>query len=169
MQAVADEAGVHVQTIYLAYRTKVALLEAAATRLVAGDEEPARHPSERRWAREIADEPDLRTKLKLYVGHIAEVAPRITALVDALRTTAPAEPDVAAFLAHMEMGRREGPYHLLGPLDGWRAGLTPDRIADVVSTLASPDTLRWLTERCGWEQAAAEAWISQVLERELLP
>src|SRR6478736_5802678 len=51
MQAVADEAEVHVQTIYLAYRTKPALLAACAARLVAGEEDPSTHPGERRWAR----------------------------------------------------------------------------------------------------------------------
>ncbi len=51
MQAIADEAGVHVQTIYLAYSTKAAVLAAAAARLVAGKDDPATHPSERAWVR----------------------------------------------------------------------------------------------------------------------
>src|SRR4029077_8936114 len=67
MQAVADEAGVHVQTIYLAYRTKPALLAACAARLVAGEEDPSTHPGERRWAREVAAAPDPRAKLARYV------------------------------------------------------------------------------------------------------
>jgi AcrR family transcriptional regulator len=53
MQAIADAAGVHVQTIYLAYHTKAAVLAACAARLVAGDEDPTTHPSQRRWVREI--------------------------------------------------------------------------------------------------------------------
>jgi hypothetical protein len=71
----------------------------------------------------------------------------------------------------MELARREGALELLGnlvPQGTWRAELTPERIADVTSALASPDTLRWLVERCGWEQRAAEDWIVQALERELL-
>src|SRR6187200_1491149 len=92
MRAIADAAGVHVQTIYLAYRTKAAVLAACATRLVAGDEDPATHPDERRWARTIQATADPREKVALYVRHILEVAPRITALTDALRATAPAEP-----------------------------------------------------------------------------
>ena len=171
MQAIADEAGVHVQTLYLAYGTKSALLAACAARLVAGTEDPDTHPSERRWAREIASQPDPRAKLALYVKHIAEVAPRITPLLDVLRATAPAEPDVAAFLAHMEDARREGPLELLGrqpPPGTWRPGLTPDKVADVVSTVASPDMLRSLIDRCRWDEPDAEAWILRVLERELL-
>jgi AcrR family transcriptional regulator len=171
MQAIADDAGVHVQTIYLAYRTKAALLAACAARLVAGDENPDTHPSERRWAREVAAERDPRAKLARYVRHIAEVSPRITPLLDVLRATAAAEPEVAEFLTQMENGRREGPQQLLGlgvPAGTWRARLGPDEVADIVFTLASPDTLRALVTRCGWDPLAAQAFILRTLERDLL-
>src|ERR1700722_10955458 len=63
MQAIAAEAGVHVQTIYLAYGTKAALLAASSARLVAGEEDPGTPPAERRWAREVAAAPDAHAKL----------------------------------------------------------------------------------------------------------
>ena len=172
MQAIADAAGVHVQTIYLAYHTKAAVLAACAARLVAGDEDPATHPSQRRWAQEIQATTDPRRKIELYVRQILAVAPRITTLIDVLRATAPSEPDVAAFLEQMENGRREGPLQLLGPLaaDGTlRTGLTPDDVADIVFTLASPDTLRSLMIRCGWQPKRAAAWLTALLIEELLP
>jgi AcrR family transcriptional regulator len=171
MQAIADDASVHVQTIYLAYRTKAALLAACAARLVAGDENPDTHPSERRWAREVAAERDPRAKLARYVRQIGEVSPRITPLLDVLRATAPAEPEVAEFLAQMENGRREGPRQLLGlgvPAGTWRAGLGPEEVADIVFTLASPDTMRVLVTQCGWDPIATQSFIRRTLERELL-
>lgn len=171
MQRIATEAGVHVQTIYLAYRTKVALLAACATRLVAGDEDPDTPPAERAWAREVAAERAPRAKLARYVKQIGEVTPRIAPLVDVLRVTAPAEPGVAAFLAQMELGRREGPLQLLShgvPPGTWRPGLTPEQIADITFAIASPDTLRALVERCGWTQPQAEALIVRTLAYELL-
>ncbi len=172
MQAVAAAAGVHVQTIYLAYRTKPALLAACAARLVAGEEDPGTHPAERRWAREVAAAPDPHAKLARYVKQIGDVTPRIAPLIDVLRTTAPAEPDVAAFLEQMEDGRREGPLHLLGhgvPPGTWRPGLTADRVADIVFAIASPDTFRALTYRRRWTRRAADKLIVRMLERELLP
>jgi AcrR family transcriptional regulator len=171
MQAVAAEAGVHVQTIYLAYRAKAALLAACAARLVAGEEDPGTHPAERRWAREVAAAPDPHAKLVRYVKQIGDVTPRIAPLIDVLRTTAPAEPDVAAFLEQMEDGRREGPLHLLGdgvPPGTWRSGLTADQVADIVFAIASPDTFRALISR-RWTRRAAEKLIVRMLERELLP
>jgi AcrR family transcriptional regulator len=171
MQAIATAAGVHVQTIYLAYRTKGAVLAACAARLVAGDEDPDTHPGERRWAREIQATGDPRRKIRLYVGHIAEVAARVAPLIDVLRVTAPSEPEAAAFLAHMENGRREGPLQLLGPLAGTRAarpGLSADDIADMTFALASADTLRALVTMRGWDPQRAEEWLTAVLCRELL-
>jgi AcrR family transcriptional regulator len=172
LKAVADAAGVHVQTIYLAYGTKPALLAACAARLVAGEEDPNLHPAERRWARQVAAAPDPRAKLARYVRQIGDVTPRIAPLIDVLRATAPAEPVVAAFLADMERGRREGPFQLLGrgvSPGTWRPGLTEDEVADIVFAIVSPDTFRALTERCGWSRAAAEALLVRALEQELLP
>jgi AcrR family transcriptional regulator len=170
MQAIATEAGVHVQTIYLAYGTKPALLAACAVRLVAGDEDPETPPGERRWAREVAAAHDPHAKLVRYVQQIADVSPRITPLIDVLRATAPAEPDVATFLDQMERGRREGALQLLGhgtPPGTWQKGLTPDHVADITFAIASPDTLRALTDRCGWSQSEAQELIVRAVEREL--
>lgn len=171
MQAIADEAGVHVQTIYLAYGTKAAVLAAAATRLVAGDEDPDSHPSERRWAREIQATSDPARKLRLYVRHIRDVAPRIVRLVDMLRATAPSDPEVAAFLAHMQEGRREGPHALWAPLaeaGQLRPGLSLDAAADITYALASADTFRALVEDRGWSWSRAETWITGQLREALL-
>ena len=171
MQAIAAAAGVHVQTIYLAYGTKASVLAACAARLVAGEEDPDTHPSQRRWAREIQATGDARRKIELYVRHIANVAARITGLIDVLRATAPSEPEAAAFLTHMEHGRREGPLHLLGPLagtDAIRPDLTPDDIADITFALASPDILRALVTVRGWDRDRAQDWITANLSRELL-
>jgi AcrR family transcriptional regulator len=171
VQAIADAAGVHVQTIYLAYGTKAAVLAACAARLVAGEEDPDTQPADRRWAREIQATADPRRKIELYVRHVADVAARTTPLLDVLRATAPSEPEAAAFLTHMEEGRREGPLQLLGPLAATaaaRPGLTASDIADIAFALASPDMLRALVTMRGWERERAEAWLSAVLCRELL-
>jgi AcrR family transcriptional regulator len=169
MQAIADEAGVHVQTIYLAYGTKTAVLAATATRLVAGDEDPASHPSERRWARAIMATDDPHRKLRLYVRHVRDVAPRIIRLVDVLRATAPSDPDVASFLAQMQEGRREGPFALLAPLaEAGRLRHTLAAAADITYVLASPDTFRALVDDRGWTWTQAENWITEQLRGALL-
>jgi AcrR family transcriptional regulator len=171
MQAIADLAGVHVQTIYLSYGTKPAVLAAAATRLVAGEDGPESHPSERRWAKQITATDDPARKLALYVHHIGDVARRIVPLVDMLRASGPVHPEVASFLARMNQGRWEGPYALFEPLASageLRAGLTRASAADIAYALASPDTLRALVEDRGWTWKRAEVWVSDQLEVALL-
>ena len=117
--------------------------------------------------------PPTRTrKLRLYVRHIREVTPRIVGLVDMLRAAAPADADVAAFLAHMQEGRREGPFALLAPLaqaGQLRPGVTLDAAADATYALASADTFRALVSERGWSWHRAEAWITDQLRHALLP
>jgi hypothetical protein len=152
--------------------TKPALLAACAVRLVAGDEDLETPPAQRRWARDLAAAQDPHAKLVRYVQQIADVSPRITRLIDVLRATAPAEPDVATFLDEIERGRREGALQLLGhgtPPGTWQEGLTPDQVADITYAIASPDTLRALTDRCGWSQPQAQQLIVRALEHELRP
>jgi AcrR family transcriptional regulator len=171
MQVIADAAGVHVQTIYLAYGTKAAVLAAAATRLVAGDEDPASHPSTRRWARQIQATPDPARKLRLYVRHVRDVAPRITRLVDMLRAASPSDPEAAEFLSHMQEGRRAGPFALLAPLaeaGQLRPDLTLNAAADATYALASADTFRALVEDRGWSWNRAETWMIDQLRHALL-
>jgi AcrR family transcriptional regulator len=142
MQAIADEAGVHVQTIYLAYGTKAAVLAAAAARLVAGEDDPDTHPSERGWARAIRATADPAAKIRLYVHHIREIAPRVVRLIDTLRATA---------------------------ADQLRPELDLDAAADLAYAVASPDTFRALVEDRGWTLERAEAWVGDELCRILLP
>lgn len=171
IQAVASAAGVHAQTIYQAYGTKAALLAAVGSRLVAGDDDPALHPSQRSWVLRIQAEPDPARKLRLYVQHICEVTPRVVALVDMLRATAPAEPDVAAFLEQMEQGRHLGPANLLVPLAEQgclRPGLTLAAAADITYALVSPDTFRALVLGRGWSWGRAERWLTECLTQALL-
>lgn len=172
MQAIADEAGVHVQTVYLAYGTKAAVLAATGARLVAGREDPSSHPSERAWARAVMAATDPAEKIRLYVRHIADVTSRTLRLIDMLRVTATAEVEVAEFLERMLQGRWEGAFALLGSLadEGvLRPHLEATDAADITYALASQETFRALIEERGWSATHAETWVAEQLEVALLP
>ena len=97
-----------------------------------------------------------------------DVAPRTIRLVDVLRATAPSDPDVAAFLAQMQEGRREGPFALLAPLaEAGQLRHTLAAAADITYVLASPDTFRALVEDRSWTWTQAENWITEQLRRAL--
>ena len=169
MQDVAAAAGVHVQTIYLAYGTKAELLRAAASWKVSEGEDPAIPPPERRWVREIIAENDPREKFRLYVRHIRHVTEQWAAMRDVMRA-ATAEPEVAEKLAAMEYGRYQGPQNLWPAIEQkrqLREGLTAEDAAKLTYAIASPDTFRQLRER-GWSWKRAEAAIVDTLIRTLL-
>jgi AcrR family transcriptional regulator len=169
MQDIARAAGVHVQTIYLAYGTKVDLLGAAASRLVAEGEDPSVPPPERRWVRDLVAEPDPRRKFEHYVRHIRNVTEKWGPIRDVMRAASD-EPAVADRLAAMEHGRYQGPENLWPAIEaagGFRDGITAREAADLTYAIASPDTFRQLLER-GWSWHRAEQGIVDALARALL-
>lgn len=172
LQAVADAAGVHVQTIYQAFGTKVAVLAEAAAVLVAGpEEEAATPPPEREWVRELFAEPDPARQLALYARHMREVSERYMRLLDVMRVTAAADPEVGAFLAAAESGRYEGPRNItpqLAARNALRPGLTAERAADIMYAITTYDVFRSLIEDRGWTGADAEVWVAETLVQALL-
>lgn len=169
MQDIADAAGVHVQTIYLAYGTKAGVLGAAASRLVAEGEDPSIPPPERAWVRELIAEPDPRKKFQLYVRHIRNVTAHWGPIREVMRAAAD-DPAVAEKLAAMEFGRYEGPQNLWPAIESsgqFRPGVTSQFAADLTYAVASPDTFRQLRDR-GWSWEQAERGIVDVLTRTLL-
>lgn len=172
LQAVADAAGVHVQTIYQAFGTKVAVLAEAAAVLVAGpDEDPTTPPPQRAWVTELFAEPDPVRQLALYAKDMRAVSERYMGLLDVMRVTASADPDVGSFLAEAERGRYAGPAHLARTLAEHGAladGLTAQRAADIMYAVTTYDVFRSLIEDRGWSGQEAEDWVAQTLAKLLL-
>jgi AcrR family transcriptional regulator len=169
MQDIATAAGVHVQTIYLAYGTKAELLRAAASWKVSEGEDPAIPPPERRWVRELIAEDDPSEKFRLYVRHIRHLTEHWAPMRDVMRAAAD-EPEVAEKLAAMEYGRYQGPHNLWPAIEQngqLRTGVTAEQAAVLTYAIASPDTFRQMLER-GWSWEQAEAAIVDTLIRTLL-
>src|SRR5690349_19337632 len=57
MAQIADEAGVALKTVYLAFETKSGLLRSVWNRLLRGDDDE-RPVAQQAWYREVLDEPD---------------------------------------------------------------------------------------------------------------
>jgi AcrR family transcriptional regulator len=168
LQQIADAAGVHVQTVYLAYGTKAEVLRAAAA-WATSEEDPAIPPPDRRWVREIVATDDPRLKLRLYVRHIRDITQTWGPFQQAMRA-ASAEPEVAEKLAAMEEGRFQGPLNLWPAIEArgeLRDSLTTERAAILTYAIASPDTFRQLLDR-GLSLDEAEEEVARVLVLALL-
>src|SRR5260370_42152507 len=72
MEAVAQEAGVAVETVYTAFKSKRTLLARLVDRAVGGDDEPI-HILDRPGPQQVKSEPDQRRQLQLFASGMAQI------------------------------------------------------------------------------------------------
>src|SRR6059058_5513784 len=93
MAAIAQDAGVALKTVYVAFETKAGVLRALWHLLLRGDEEPT-PVGQRSWFREVVEEPDPERQLRLNARNSRVVKERAAALMEVLREAAPADPEI---------------------------------------------------------------------------
>ena len=168
VRAIAERAGVAVDTVYATFGSKVRVLTALIDRRLA----PAGEQSvlDRPESRAVRDEPDPRRQIRRFADDVAEISTHVRPVLEMLRTAAAVEPDAAPVLAEMEqqrrrnMGRAVEGFAATGPLrmDEGRAG-------DVVWALTSPDLARLLCDVRGWSRDEYADWLDDALARALRP
>jgi hypothetical protein len=92
-------------------------------------------------------------------------------LLDVMRVTAAADPDVGSFLAEAERGRYAGPARIASALAerGLLAdGLTEQRAADIMYAVTTYDVFRSLVADRGWSGQDTEDWLARSLASLLL-
>jgi TetR/AcrR family transcriptional regulator, regulator of autoinduction and epiphytic fitness len=168
IQAVADEAGVAVQTVYAVFGNKRELLRNALDAAVTGDAAP--EPiNERSEALAIAEEPDPRRRAELDAALSTKVSRRIAPITKVIREAAAADPEFAATAKAITAQRRRdmrAAAEILLASDG-----LPDDPESVVGTLYvlySPDTFLALTGDLGWSVKRYERWLADMLHRAVL-
>lgn len=170
--AVADRAGVALQTVYRAAPGKSGLLAAAVTAAVAGGSARAAVVVEERPAiRAIRDEPDPRRQLLLYAHTQPGIWSRVGPLLRVLAAAAESEPDLRALQADQDARRHAGLVsftRLLHDRRTLRSGLSPERAADIIVTLGSFATYDSLVTAHGWSHHEYERWLADMLQHSLL-
>ncbi len=164
MQAVADEAGVAVQTVYFTFHTKAALLMTIESRAVGGEGQEWREQRQR----ELVEERDPRNVVALWVAASATVLNRITAFVALLG----ANLQMDAESVERRARERDRWFQLLidrlVALDALKPGLVPSRALDVARAVLRVEAYEDLTLRWGWTQQEWIEWMTGVLASELL-
>lgn len=168
IQAIAEEAGVAVQTVYAVFGNKRELLRRALEAAVTGDAEPLPLP-ERPDFLAIAAEPDLRRRAAMDAALVARISPRLVPIVKVVREAAAVDPEFAAFAAEITARRRQdmaaAAEALAGP-SGLKMGLE-----DAIGTLYilySPDVFTALTEDLRWSIERYERWLAEMLYRTVM-
>ncbi len=168
IQAIADESGVAVQTVYAAFGNKRTLLHDVLEAAVTGDADPT-PLNERPNAKAIADEPDARRRAEMDAAMVAKISPRIAPIVRVIREAAAVDPEFEATAAAITARRRvdmtSAARILAGP-----DGIDMD-LEDAIGTLYviySPDVFTALTQDLGWSVRRYERWVADMLYRTIM-
>jgi len=169
VHAVADRAGVSVDTVYASVGRKPQLLLAVHDMALA--EGPAPVPAEQRdYVRAVREAPSAEAMLRTYAAAMARVLPRTVPIMTALREAGATEPACAA--QHEAISQRRAANMRLFVTDlratgELRADLSDADAADLVWSLNSPEWFGLVTSRGRTPEEYAEL-LADVLVRTLL-
>jgi len=171
LAAIADQAGVSVQTVYAQFGNKTTVLKEVIDHTVAGDDEPT-PVADREWVHQILAEPDVRKKLAMHAHGVTMIMGRSYRLDWVLRTAAPVDTDADALWRKAVRQRRVGMEQLASHLHE-RGALRPDvtvaKAADRITTLIDPEFYRLTVGERKWKPEQYEAWLAELLIASLLP
>lgn len=171
IEAIAQEAGVAVETVYVGFGSKRALLARLVDRAVGGDDEPTQI-LDRPGPQQVKAETDQRLQLQLFARGMADIMERVGPLFGVMRAAATTEPEIAALLERLLGARREN----IGVFVQWlahngplRPALTESDATDTVWALTSAEIHHLLTVARGWSKEHYIEWLGDTLVVVLLP
>jgi AcrR family transcriptional regulator len=169
MAAIADEAGVALKTVYLAFDTKSGLIRALWDTLLRGDADIA--VDQQPWYVEVIDEPDPVRQLQLNARNSTQVKKRVGALLRVLRDGAPTDPDVDALWTLINSDFYANQRHIVKSLHkrkALRRDLDVTKATDLLWTLIHPDVWHLLVGARGWSPQRYERWLADTTCAQLL-
>jgi len=163
--AIAKQAGVSSESIYKTFGTKAALAKAVFDIELAGDDEPV-PVAERPAMQAIRDEPDVRRKVAMFAGGLAQRQARSAAVQILIRDGRHVDDSLTPV---WEALQREGltgmtalGRHLLdtGQL---REDLTLEQVRDILWNYLSIDAYERLVLIQGWSQQQYSDWLAHAM------
>jgi AcrR family transcriptional regulator len=168
--AIAEEAGVAVKTVYLAFETKAGVLRALWNALLRGGDD-APPITEHAWHREMSEEPDPERQLRLNARNSRAGKERIGRIYQVIRAAAGEDADSAELWSRIQREYRDNQRAVVESLRKKRAlarGLTVDRGADILWTINHPDVWQLLVVERGWTPEQYERWCAETASAQLL-
>ena len=171
MPAIAEAAGVALDTIYATLGPKPVLLRQLIELAISGSDLPV--PAEARdYVQDIQAEPDPRRKLARYARAVREIQGRLGPLFVVLREAARGEPELAALWTEIAERRARNMRLFVADVaaaGGLRDGVTVDEAADLVWATNAPEFYRLLVDERSWDPQRFEQWLTELWIRMLLP
>ncbi|MBF6296971.1 TetR/AcrR family transcriptional regulator [Nocardia amamiensis] len=170
MKAIAEEAGMAVQTLYFTFATKRAILTELLDVEIAGDTEPVA-TLDRPWFADAVKAPAAE-QIRLQVAAAGAILGRVTPLLEAVRSAAATDPELAELWQTNIAQRHTVQLRLSEALAAktvLRTGIDPGRAADIALAVLAPETYHLLIHERGWTSEEWEDWATDALARQLLP
>lgn len=171
MDAIAQEAGVAVETVYATFGNKRAILSRLIDVSLVGDEQPI-PLLQREGPQAVMKETDQHRQVELFAEDIYEIMSRMTPIFEIMRAAVKMDPEIEGMYENMLNSRVQGLMAFVralrknGPL---RDGITAEEAAETVWTLTSADVITLLMTNRGWSGEKYKRWLADMLTRCLLP
>jgi len=169
IDALADAAGVAIQTIYNVVGPKSAVLSKVLDAAAAGPEAP--RPVVEFMQERTADASDASAMVELLGDWFVEVHRRTNEVFEVIRNAAAVDPDIAA-LDTARARRRMEHYRLAATELARRSGANPDLSLDeaaaMIWSIGHPETYRFLVIELGWTPEGYRRWVTGCLRATLL-
>jgi AcrR family transcriptional regulator len=170
MQAIAQAAGIALDTVYAAVGKKPALFRLLVESAISGVD-VAVPAEERDYVRAIKAEPDGPRKLEIYAAALRSIQERLAPLFRVLQEAAPLDAGLGKLWKEIAERRARNMELLakdLAQTGKLRQDLSIYTVADVLWTMNSPEYYLLLVEGRGWEPAKFESWLKDAWCRLLL-
>jgi AcrR family transcriptional regulator len=168
MTAIADRAGVALDTVYATVGRKPELARLLIETAISGTDQAI--PAEQRdYVRTIQAAPDAETKIAVYAAAITAIAPRMALVLDIIQQAAPTEPELAALRTEIDERRAANMRLFVADLAA-AASLRLDQgeAADIVWATNSAEMYQLLVGQRGWTPQRYERFLTDTWQRLLL-
>ena len=169
MTAIADRAGVALDTVYASAGRKPDLARLLIETAISGTGHAV--PAEQRdYVKAIQAAADADTKIAIYAAAVTAIAPRLALVHSIIAQAAPAEPELAALWAEIAERRAANMRRFVADL----ATVTPLRLdhsqaADIIWATNAAEMYQLLVGQRGWTPQRYQLFLTDTWRRLLLP
>ncbi len=170
ISAIADRAGVAVDTVYAAAGRKPQLLRELVETSLSGTDQ-AIPAVQRDYVVRVRAAGSAREKLRLYAAAVAEIGVRLAPIHAALVEASVSDRDCAALRAEIDQRRADNMRLFAADLRATgelRPDLTDDEVGDIVWSMNSAEYRALLVGGRGWSSERFGSWLADAWERVLL-
>jgi AcrR family transcriptional regulator len=170
MPAIAQAAGVALDTVYATVGKKPALFRLLIEMAISGSA-GAVAPEEREYVRAIRAETDAAKKLRIYATAVRSIQEELAPLFRVLQGAASLDPELAELWQNISQRRAKNMRLLAADLAATgrlRRQLSVEKTADIIWSMNSPEFYLLLVEQRGWSSKEFEEWLGDAWIRLLL-